>query len=106
MARLSNGEWLGLTTPLTAGMVIIINSDEQDLSPFPNGPGAAKPKGPIETNIQLLNDAKDVVLEISIRRAQNAVLFNSRAKESALDGWGQPESIPLSVVGPPPRPQG
>ena len=107
MGFLTDGQWLVLQTPLTAGMVVTLNSDKQDLSPCSKGASTANPKGgPIQTNIQLLNDEDDVVLEISIRREQNSVLFNAQAKQSALDGWGQPESIPLSVINPSPSTSG
>ena len=104
---LDDGEWEGLPTPLSPGMVIAFNSTQHDLSLCSKGVSAANPKGyPIATNILLLNKTGDVVLQISIRRARNAVLFNAQAKESLLDGWGQSESIPLSMVNPSPLTSG
>ena len=100
---LEDGEWEGLPTPLSSGMVIAFNSAQHDFTLCSKGVSAANPKGyPISTNISLFNKMGDVVLHISIRRARNAVLFNAQAKESVLDGWGQPESIPLSMVNPSP----
>ena len=103
MSDSNAGEWMDLRPPLSSGMVIALHSAEQYLALCSKG----NPKGyQIETNIQLLNSTEDVVLEISIRRAENAVLFNAQAKESVLDGWGQPESIPLSMVNPSPSTSG
>lgn len=96
-----------LPTRLSSGMVIAFNSAGCNLAPCSKGASAANPEDyPIETNIQLFNKIEDVVLEISIRRAQNAVLFNAQAKESVLDGWGRPESIPLNIVNPSPLTSG
>jgi hypothetical protein len=112
MADLNAGQRMSLRTPLSTGMVIALHSAEQDLALCSKGVSAANPKGYlIETKIQLHNMTTagyigDIVLEISIRRAENAVLFNAQAKESVLDGWGQPESIPLSMVNPSPSTSG
>jgi len=109
---LNAGYWMNLPIPLSTGMVIAFHSAQQDLAPCSKGASAANPNGhPIETNIQLCNtkvgrDTGHILLEISIRRAENAVLFNAQAKESVLDGWGQPESIPLSMVNPSPSTSG
>jgi len=99
-----------LPDPFSSGfnaMLIAFHSAQQDLALCSQGASTANPKGyPIETNIRLYNDKGDVILEISIRRAQNAVVFNAQAKESVLDGWGQPESIPLSMFNPSPSTSG
>lgn len=105
--QLDAGQWERLPIPLSTGMVVAFNSAQHDLTLCSKGISAANPKGhPIATDIRLLNKTADVVLQISIRRAQNAVVFNAQARESLLDGWGQPESIPLNIVNPSPLTSG
>lgn len=107
LIHLEDGEGAYLRTHLFKGMVVAFHAAQHNLAPCPRGPSTDNPKGyPIETDIHLLNKIGDVVLKISIRRAQNAVLFNAQAKESLLDGWGRPESIPLNIVNPSPPTSG
>ena len=102
-----SGAHVDLETPLSTGMVVALSSGHHDFTPCSDVANSANPKGHrIETNINLENKAGDVVLQISIRRAQNVVLFNAKAKNSVLDGWGQPESVPMNLINPSPSTSG
>jgi len=106
-ASVASGYRMLLKSHLCTEMVIALRSDLQDFTPCSNVANSANPKGhPIETEINLENKTGDVVLQISIRRSQNAVVFNAQVKQSLLDGWGQPESVPLNVINPSPSTSG
>ncbi|KAH6911073.1 Galectin-3 [Coprinopsis sp. MPI-PUGE-AT-0042] len=77
-----------LNEPLKENGIIVFQSGSLDLKPSPN----VGPTGIDNTSINLLNSQDDILLHISIRRLENAIVFNTRPHNG---GWGNEERIPL-----------
>ncbi|EDR12978.1 galectin [Laccaria bicolor S238N-H82] len=74
-----------LKTPFKAENIIVFQSAKLDLTPS-TGPGIDN------TAVNILDAAGDVLLHVSIRRAENAIVLNSRPANGAR---GTEERVPL-----------
>ncbi|PVF99326.1 galectin [Serendipita vermifera] len=74
-----------LKSELKADGIVIFQSAKLDLHPSPTGTNTID-----NTALNLIN-GNDILLTISIRRVENAVVFNSMLN----NGWGNEERIPL-----------
>jgi Galactoside-binding lectin len=77
-----------LNEPLKPNGIIVFQSGSLDLKPSPN----LGPTGIDNTAINLLSVKDDILLHISIRRRENAIVFNTCPNGG---GWGQEERVPL-----------
>jgi hypothetical protein len=82
---------LSLKSKVSTGVIIALKSTEFDLADPQDGITHA-------THLDLYNRSNDIVLRITIRRGQNKVFFNDRADKSLSDGWGQEQSLDLSLA--------
>ena len=74
-----------LKTPFKAENIIVFQSAKLDLTPS-TGPGIDN------TAVNILDALGDVLLHISIRRKEDAIVLNSRPANGI---WGQEERVPL-----------
>ena len=82
---------LSLKSKLSKGIILALKSTQFDLEDLRDGKIHA-------THLDLYNRSNDIVLRITIRRGQNKVFFNDRADKSLSDGWGQEQSLDLSLA--------
>ena len=74
-----------LKTPFKAENIIVFQSAKLDLTPSP-GPGIDN------TAVNILDALGDVLLHVSIRRKEDAIVLNSKP---ANGPWGTEERVPL-----------
>nr|BAJ72707.1 galectin homolog [Laccaria amethystina] len=74
-----------LAQPFQAENIIVFQSAQLDLTPNPG-------RGHDNTSVNIFSAAGDILLTISIRRAENAIVMNSLP---ASGNWGTEESVPL-----------
>jgi hypothetical protein len=82
---------LSLKSQLSTGVIIVLKSTQFNLEDLQDGMVHA-------THLDLYNKHNDIVLRITIRRGQNKVFFNDRAHKSLSNGWGQKQSLDLSLA--------
>lgn len=82
---------LSLKSQLSTGMIIVLKSTQFNLEDLQDGMVHA-------THLDLYNRHNDIVLRITIRRGQKKVFFNDRADKSLSNGWGQEQSLDLSLA--------
>ncbi|KAF8465530.1 galectin [Kalaharituber pfeilii] len=81
-------ETIKLSSPFKADGIITFQSPYVNLKPSPTGTDLLD-----NTNLNLLSSKDDILLQFSVRRTENAIVFNSRRHGA---GWGQEESIQLA----------